>query len=151
MTSAAICVCRHSEDDHRRNGGACLDDACACTIFEDFLARPSGLMRRRLRDARRRPIHQPSREQLTRRHAQQAEKRRSEPELKAFANALREVLGLDPIYASIERRRPPATDRSPEILAAMRALSVAGKPQKQIARELGVSQSHVSRCLRSAA
>jgi DNA-binding NarL/FixJ family response regulator len=72
------------------------------------------------------------------------EKRRSSPDLCAFANAIREVFGLDDLY-----RRPDRVD-TPETLSVMRALKAAGATQKEIARELDVSQSHVSRALRGA-
>jgi len=29
-----FCVCLHHEDDHRRHGGECLDDACHCRRFK---------------------------------------------------------------------------------------------------------------------
>lgn len=70
------------------------------------------------------------------------EQRRSSPDLIYFANAVRHFLGLDDLY------RPPNTVDTPESLTRMHAMQASGATQREIARELGCSQGHVSRTLR---
>jgi hypothetical protein len=76
--------------------------------------------------------------------------RRTVPQLHVFWNAVREMFGADPLYASAGRELPSLQKRGPSLLAQVDALSGAGHSQLQIARLLGVSQAHVSRLRRRA-
>ncbi len=72
-----------------------------------------------------------------------AKERRCDKDLQYFANTLREVFGQSPLYVIRKTPRPPA----PELVAAAVALVSAGATQRQVARELDISQGHVSKLL----